>query len=192
MRSEIEAMHGATARVTRLANQLLVLAKAEAPTDPARPKNSVNLRTLAAAAVQEWVPRSIVREVGLGFDLADAWVAGDAVLLTEALNNLIDNALRYTPPSGTATVRCGVRSTEPYFSVQDSGPGIPEWAHQRVFRAFLSRLQGTPGEGAGARARDRARRCGSTRGARGDQSLSGSGTRVTLTFAAVASDALPR
>jgi two-component system sensor histidine kinase TctE len=191
VRSEIEAMHGATARVTRLANQLLVLAKAEAPTDPARPKNSVNLRTLAAAAVQEWVPRSIVREVDLGFDLADAWVAGDAVLLTEALNNLIDNALRYTPPGGTATVRCGVRSTEPYFSVEDSGPGIPEWAHQRVFERFF-RLQGTPGEGAGlglAIVRDVADQHG---GRVAIESLSSSGTRVTLTFAAVASDALPR
>ena len=44
--------------------------------------------------------------------LADAWVWGDTVLLTEALNNLIDNALRYTPRGGSATVRCGVRSSD--------------------------------------------------------------------------------
>ena len=182
VRTEIEAMHSATTRVTRLANQLLVLAKAEVPADLARPKQSVNLRTLAAAAVQEWVPPAIAREVDLGFDLADACVAGDAVLLTEALNNLIDNALRYTPAGGTATVRCGVRSAEPYFSVEDSGSGIPEWARERVFERFF-RLQGTPGEGAGlglAIVRDVAEQHGARVAVEG---LSSSGTRVTLTFA---------
>jgi two-component system sensor histidine kinase TctE len=191
VRHELEAMHGATARVTRLANQLLVLAKTEAATDLARPKHPVNLQSLAAAAVQEWVPRAIAREVDLGFDLADAWVVGDAVLLTEALNNLIDNAIRYTPPGGAATVRCGVRLAEPYLSVEDSGPGIPDWARERVFERFF-RLQGTPGEGAGlglAIVRDVAEQHGARVAIEG---LSGSGTRVTLTFTAVAADASPR
>jgi two-component system sensor histidine kinase TctE len=191
VRHELEAMHGATARVTRLANQLLVLAKAEAATDAARPKHPVNLQSLAAAAVQEWVPRAIAQEIDLGFDLADAWVMGDAVLLTEALNNLIDNALRYTPPGGAATVRCGVRSADPYLSVEDSGPGIPEWARERVFERFF-RLQGTPGEGAGlglAIVRDVAEQHGARVAI---ESLSNSGTRLTMTFAPVAADALPR
>jgi len=148
VRHEIESMHGATTRATRLANQLLILAKAEASSEQARPKSLVNLRTLVDAAVHEWVPRAIAREIDLGFELADASVWGDAVLLTESLNNLIDNALRYTPPGGSATVRCGIRSTEPYFSVEDSGPGIPKWAHERVFERFF-RIQGTQGEGAG-------------------------------------------
>src|SRR5262249_39123667 len=109
VRQEIEPMHGATTRATRLANQLLVLAKTEAATEQARPKTRLNLRTIADAAVQEWVPRAIAREIDLGFDLADAFVAGDSMLLAEALNNLIDNALRYTPSGGSATVRCGMR-----------------------------------------------------------------------------------
>ena len=148
VRHEIESMHAATTRAARLANQLLVLAKAEASSDQARPKSSVNLRTLADAAVHEWVPRAIAREIDLGFDLADASVWGDAVLLTEALNNLIDNALRYTPRGGSATVRCGVRSYDAFLSVEDSGPGIPQWAHERVFERFF-RVQGTEGDGAG-------------------------------------------
>jgi two-component system sensor histidine kinase TctE len=111
--------------------------------------------------------------------------------LTEALNNLIDNALRYTPPGGAATVRCGVRSAEPYLSVEDSGPGIPDWARERVFERFF-RLQGTPGEGAGlglAIVRDVAEQHGARVAIEG---LSGSGTRVTLTFTAVAADASTR
>jgi two-component system sensor histidine kinase TctE len=148
VRQEIESMHGATTRATRLANQLLALAKAESFTEQARPKTVLNIRSLADAAVHEWVPRAIARDIDLGFDLSDASVLGDAVLLTEALNNLIDNALRYTPRGGSATVRCGVLSSRPCLSVEDSGPGIPSWAHERVFERFF-RMPGTVGEGAG-------------------------------------------
>ena len=98
--------------------------------------------------MQDWVPRAIAREIDLGFDLADAWVVGDTLLLSEALNNLIDNAIRYTPAGGSATVRCGDAPNGAFVSVEDSGPGIPDWAHERVFERFF-RLQGTPGEGAG-------------------------------------------
>jgi len=181
---EIEAMHGATTRATRLANQLLILAKAEASMEQARPKTLVNLRSLADAAVHEWVPRAIAREVDLGFDLADASVWGDAVLLTESLNNLIDNALRYTPPGGAATVRCGVRSPTAYFSVEDSGPGIPLWAHERVFERFF-RIQGTVGDGAGlglAIVREVAEQHGAHVTI---ENPTGLGTRITVVFAAV-------
>jgi len=184
LRQEIESMHGATTRATRLANQLLVLAKAEGLTEQARPKTLVNLHSLADAAVHEWVPRAIARDIDLGFDLSDASVWGDAVLLTEALNNLIDNALRYTPRGGTATVRCGTRSSHPYLSVEDSGPGIPRWAHERVFERFF-RIPGTTGEGAGlglAIVREVAEQHGAH--VEIDHAASG-GTCVTVVFAPV-------
>jgi two-component system, OmpR family, sensor histidine kinase TctE len=185
VRHEIESMHGATTRATRLANQLLILAKAEASGEQARPKSLVSLRMLVDAAVHEWVPRAIAREIDLGFDLADASVWGDAVLLTESLNNLIDNALRYTPPGGSATVRCGIRSTESYFSVEDSGPGIPVWAHERVFERFF-RIQGTLGEGAGLGLAI-VREVAEQHAARAViENPAGSGTRVTVVFPAVA------
>ena len=75
---------------------------------------------------------------------SDASVAGNPVLLTESLNNLIDNALRYTPAGGSATVRCGMRSSAPFFSVEDSGPGIPDWAHDRVFEHYVRMLERHP------------------------------------------------
>ena len=148
VRSEVEAMHDATARATRLANQLLTLAKAEASADRAHPKAPSNLREIAGAAVQQWVPRAIARDNDQGFDHDDAWVNGDALLLAEAMNNLIDNAIRYTPGGGSATVRCGTVDAAPYFSVEDSGGGIPSWARERVFERFF-RVPGTPGHGAG-------------------------------------------
>jgi two-component system sensor histidine kinase TctE len=180
---EIEAMHRATSRATRLANQLLVLAKAEASAERPRSRSDVNLHTLAVTAVQEWVPRAIARDIDLGFDLDDAWVHGDAVLLTEALNNLIDNALRYTPEGGSATVRCGTRAGAAFFSVEDSGAGIPAWAHEQVFERFF-RMPGTPGEGAGLGLAI-VREVSEQHGARVDVgNVPGTGTRVTVVFAA--------
>ena len=148
VRREIEGMHATTLRASHLANQLLVLAKAEAGSDRPGRVSSVNLATLADAAVHEWVPRAIARDIDLGFDLKDSIVSADASLLSEALSNLIDNALRYTPSAGSVTVRCGNESGAPFLAVEDSGPGIPEWAHERVFERFF-RIEGSGGEGAG-------------------------------------------
>ena len=148
VRQEIAGMHATTLRAGHLANQLLVLAKAEAGTERPGGSRSVNLRAIADAAVHEWVPRAIAREIDLGFELQDSVVSGDASLLSQVLGNLIDNALRYTPPGGSVTVRCGYDDGAPYLAVEDTGPGIPEWARERVFERFF-RLEGSSGEGAG-------------------------------------------
>ncbi|HET9764395.1 MAG TPA: sensor histidine kinase [Casimicrobiaceae bacterium] len=148
VRDEISGMHIATVRATHLANQLLALAKAEASADDSTCTASVDLYAVADRAVHDWVQRAIARDIDLGFVLDHAHVAGDAVLLGELLDNLLDNALRYTPRGGTVTVRCGAEHGHPYLSVEDTGPGIPEAAQGRVFERFY-RIQGTSGDGAG-------------------------------------------
>jgi signal transduction histidine kinase len=148
VRDEISGMHLATVRASHLANQLLALAKAEASADNSTSAASVDLYAVADHAVHEWVQRAIARDIDLGFMLEHTHVAGDPVLLGELLDNLLDNALRYTPRGGAVTVRCGSELGHPYLSVEDTGPGIPEAAHGRVFERFY-RIQGTPGDGAG-------------------------------------------
>jgi two-component system sensor histidine kinase TctE len=148
VRDEISGMHVATVRAGHLANQLLALAKAEASADDSTCTASIDLCAIADRAVHEWVQRAIARDIDLGFVLEHAHVTGDATLLGELLDNLLDNALRYTPRGGAVTVRCGTELGQPYLSVDDTGPGIPEAAHGRVFERFY-RIQGTPGDGAG-------------------------------------------
>jgi two-component system sensor histidine kinase TctE len=148
VRDEISGLHLATVRATHLANQLLALAKAEASADDSAFTASVDLYAVADSAVHEWVQRAIARDIDLGFVLEHAHVAGDPVLLGELLENLLDNALRYTPRGGSVTVRCGSELGHPYLEVEDTGPGIPEAARGRVFERFY-RIQGTPGDGAG-------------------------------------------
>ena len=148
VRKEITGMHTATVRASHLANQLLALAKAEATAGDAIRTSSVDLYAVADLAAHEWVQRAIARDIDLGFLLEHANIAGDPVLLSELLDNLLDNALRYTPRGGSVTVRCGPDSGRSFLSVEDTGPGIPPSAHGRVFERFY-RIQGTPGDGTG-------------------------------------------
>jgi len=148
VRAEIETMHNATTRASRLARQLLALAKAESAHTDLQSLQRVDLKNVAEAAVQDWVPRAMERDIDLGFALDSAKALGNPILLRELLNNLVDNALRYTPVGGTITVRSGGAPDAPFLSVEDTGPGIPESARTRVFERFY-RIDGSPGDGSG-------------------------------------------
>ena len=69
-------------------------------------------------------------------------------MLAELLNNLIENAILYSPEHGRITVRVGGDPLSAYLEVQDSGPGIPLAEQQRVFDRFY-RMLGTDSDGSG-------------------------------------------
>jgi two-component system, OmpR family, sensor histidine kinase TctE len=148
VRSEIDRMHSATVRASRLANQLLALAKAESVPDQHRVHEIIDLRTVASAAAQDWAPRAFAHKIDLGFMLENAIILGDSLLLPEMVNNLIDNALRYTPAGGRVTVTTGCEGDVPFLSVVDTGPGIAPSERDKVLERFY-RVAGTPGEGSG-------------------------------------------
>ncbi len=63
-------------------------------------------------------------------------VKGDAVSLQQALQNLLDNAVRYSPTGGRLTIRTLVEGSEMAISVTDTGPGIPQADQERIFERF--------------------------------------------------------
>ena len=73
---------------------------------------------------------------------------GQRLLLGEAINNLIDNAIRYTPAPGRITVSITAQRREVILAVEDSGPGIPVEERERVFDRFY-RVLGSQAEGSG-------------------------------------------
>ncbi|MCX7230018.1 MAG: ATP-binding protein [Burkholderiales bacterium] len=75
-------------------------------------------------------------------------ILGHPILLRELLNNLVDNALRYTPHGGRVTVRVAGGESRVYLEVEDSGPGIPEGERELVFERFY-RVLGTGVDGSG-------------------------------------------
>ena len=147
-RAELEQVHRATIRTARLASQLLALARAEPGGYHAGPFGPVNLRTVVEDAADEWVHRALAKEIDLGFELAQAQANGDALLLREALGNLIHNALEYTSSGGRVTVKTGLRNDCAFLEVEDDGPGIPPAERERVLERFY-RVPGTAGTGSG-------------------------------------------
>ena len=118
-----------------------------------------SINTLIALADQ--------RRIDLG--LVDAEEPRAPVLLTcqssdlrSVLDNLIENALRYTPEGGVVDVRVGQEQGRLVIEVADTGPGIPDELLGRVFDRFF-RVPGTDTRGSGlglAIARAAAQRCG--------------------------------
>jgi len=81
----------------------------------------------------------------------DVQVRGDRDLLFQAFANLLDNAIKYTPPGGDIHLTLTNGSGGPRLRIIDSGPGIPEQSRQQVFKRFfrLEESRHTPGNGLG-------------------------------------------
>ncbi len=135
-------------RMTHLVQQLLVYAQAEPSSALSRRFEPVALQGLVEQAASLFLDQALARGIDLGFEPGQATVRGVPWLLREALSNLVDNALRYTPAGGVVTVTSAVEGGRPRLRVVDSGPGIPPDERQRVFERFY-RVAGAPGDGCG-------------------------------------------
>jgi two-component system sensor histidine kinase TctE len=148
LRATLIKMRDAVLRTGKVTNRLLALARAEQASTDRRDLAQVDLHALVERVGAEWIATAIARNIDLGFELEPATVAGDEALLAEMLDNLVDNALRYTPAGGSVTLRCGVLAGDAYFGVDDTGIGIPSAERERVFERFY-RAVGAVGEGTG-------------------------------------------
>lgn len=70
--------------------------------------------------------------------VARTFLQGERFLLQQALSNLIDNAIAFSPRSGVITLKSEVIDRRWHFSVTDQGPGLPDYAESRVFERFYS------------------------------------------------------
>ncbi|MBI4985121.1 MAG: sensor histidine kinase [Rhodocyclales bacterium] len=139
----------ATERAAHLTSQLLLLARAEASHEKVHSVEPLDLEVLAKRVAEEWVPRALACGIDLGFE-GTGWpltIDGIPLLLRELLNNLVDNAIKYTPRGGRVTVRTRA-GTQAILEVEDTGSGIPESERQRVFERFY-RVLGSEADGSG-------------------------------------------
>jgi two-component system sensor histidine kinase TctE len=148
----IQLMRLSNARMIRQTNQLLALARAEPSRFERKRLETLDLALLVQESIQYFVEEAARQRIDLGFELAPAMVAGDRFLLRDLVDNLVDNALRYTPAGGTVTVSCG-RDGGPagqgWLVVEDSGPGIPAASRELVFSRFVRLDDKTSGSGLG-------------------------------------------
>jgi two-component system OmpR family sensor kinase len=126
-------------RAAHLVQQLLTLARQE-PGVAAQPHSAVDLAEVMRLVVSEHAALAAERNIDLGVShQEEARIAGDFEALRVMLGNLIDNALRYTPPGGTVDVALQLREGATVLEVSDTGPGIPEADRERVFDRFYRR-----------------------------------------------------
>src|SRR5258707_12873546 len=83
-------------------------------------------------------PRARDKDLQLSVNQAEKIpdIAGDRRRLTEVLQNLLDNAIQYTPAGGQIMVSAGVAGSEVVFTVTDTGIGIPQAEQPRIFERF--------------------------------------------------------
>jgi two-component system, OmpR family, sensor kinase len=141
-------LESAIARSQRLIEQLLNVARSE-PDGEATHEEPVDLGGLARAVVGKLSVQAEQRGLDLGaVGPTGVVVRADKEQLTVLLDNLVENALRYTPAGGVVDVEVGRRDGRAELRVIDNGPGIPESQRERVFERF------TRGEDASTQARD--------------------------------------
>lgn len=152
LRRSVEQISQAAARAGHLINQLLTLARAESSHDKIHRFEPVDMEALGRDVALDWAMRARAKRVDLGFE---GWphsllVHGVPLLLRELLNNLLDNAVKYTPDGGHVTLR--TRSDDGdervIVEVEDSGIGVPPEDRERVFERFY-RVLGTNADGSG-------------------------------------------
>lgn len=133
-------LHQRLDRATHLVRQLLTAARQEGGAVDAAPR-PVDLLELARACVGERYDQASARQIDLGIvepeaDAAPPCVSGSVDDLRILIGNLLDNALRYTPPGGQVDVTLARAGRDVLLQVLDNGPGIAPADRERVFDRF--------------------------------------------------------
>ena len=133
-------------RSAHLVHQLLQLARSETSVI----MQPLDLAALAREVAREWTARALASSIDLGYDGDEhLTVQGQALLLREALNNLIDNALHYAGAGATVTVRVYSSGQQAMLVVEDDGPGVAAQHLGDLFERFWRGQEAAGGCGLG-------------------------------------------
>jgi two-component system OmpR family sensor kinase len=150
LRSALEEVE----RLSRLTEQLLTLAHLDAGEAPEPPTDPVALLPVVEEELARLKPEADGRQIMLQLEVS----SGPAVRVAPAalrlvVSNLLQNAVKFSPPNGRVTVRIRSERDQSVLIVSDTGPGIPREdlprVFQRFYRASASRSPDTPGVGLG-------------------------------------------
>jgi two-component system OmpR family sensor kinase len=136
-RESLAVLHAEAQRLTQIVEDLFTLTRADAGQYPLSP-HDVYLDELVAECAHATRSLALARQITLTCEVPEELpICADEALLRRMILNLLDNAIKYTPQGGRVAVSCERSGTQYAVSVTDSGPGIPEDLHQRVFERFF-------------------------------------------------------
>lgn len=148
---EIEAAVSETDSLITTFNALLLIAEADAGVTRGE-MAAIDLSPIAADMAELYEP--LAEEKGVRLEIAPSGatvIDGNRSLISQALANLVDNAIKYTPAGGTVTVTASETPQGAELRVADTGPGIPAAERVRVVERFvrLEASRNSPGTGLG-------------------------------------------
>lgn len=149
----VEILMRNTGRLERLVDDLLLVARLESGTFTVE-TSEVDLQRIVANCVEAAKPAAEDKDIELTLDAQTVGnCSGDRHRLEQLLDNLISNALKYTPEGGRVETRLQRENGHVRIEVQDSGIGIPEEEQQylfdQFFRASTAKADSIPGVGLG-------------------------------------------
>jgi signal transduction histidine kinase len=148
----LERAQGQVVRLTNLTDELLQLSRVEAGI-AGEDAQRFDLAALARGLAEAQAARA--EQAGLAFNLlapaTPVWVMGQPEQISALVDNLVDNALKFTPVGGAVTVRLAAAEAVAVFSVEDTGMGIPADELPQLFRRFqrARNAAAIPGSGLG-------------------------------------------
>lgn len=134
----VDLMHRSANRMNQIIEDILTLERIEQRAAGGT-YTRVNLLALVQQAVKEYQPQAQAKSQTLRLEsptLVPEPVIGDATELYEAMVNFISNAIKYTPPEGSITIRLEDNGEMLRFEVQDTGFGIPKEQQESLFQPF--------------------------------------------------------
>jgi two-component system sensor histidine kinase TctE len=146
----IAAAHDATTECQRLVERLLLLAQIDGQEFDLQSAPMLDITEIAISVTRELAPQAVQQGHELEF-IADNGVArirGEPLLLSEAIKNLIENAIKHCPRGSQISVRCALAAGKASIAVDDNGPGIPLDLRRQALERF-GRLNGDSNSGSG-------------------------------------------
>jgi two-component system sensor histidine kinase CreC len=125
-------------RLQRLIQRMLDLASVEQRQGLQQPAR-VSLAALVEGVLESLHPRLALRNLKTEISIpAEAQVQGEFFLLEQALSNLLDNAMEFSEPGGTIQISTEASAGFHTLVIRDAGPGIPDYALEKIFDPFYS------------------------------------------------------
>lgn len=121
-------------RLNTLTGNILVSAQLEGGSYPIN-KEELNFTQIVSESCMDYANRFPNRPLKVELE-KDIFVTGDPVLMQILVNNLFENAVKYSPPSSLITVNLKKEGLQGIFEVMDEGVGVPKKEHKRIFQKF--------------------------------------------------------
>jgi signal transduction histidine kinase len=145
----VQQIRGMCTEMARLVDGVLAASRLEAGMFSVEPR-TVKVRSFIEPMLKVFTPVATRRRVALEFDGSlDLEVRADPQKLRQALDNLIANALKFTPRGGRVRLRVAREGALAIFEIADTGPGIPEAERPTVFDRYQQGSRGRTAGGAG-------------------------------------------